>query len=511
MARLPLLSPTLYNPSRHICALRTVCSSPAPLPQLLTLLLRLMRSLDPPHSVSAPLALSGVPVPAAQPDPGGTSTKYITKYMRPTSRPSNPPGASAPSSSSASPLPAPFSRRSRRAGCAQQVGQRAACSFGQGRSGCSPKGRASSSPPVRAWQARALSSQRWVYIPTSEARQWLDKALTSEDVRTRAAPTRIRIARHSGTLSASRRKILAFYISRSNPHVANPNVASKLTEVDLLVKSAGSASTWLTNEYCEIRGCPAVVHELDAADYTQAIGHPSSKSRQPAVCSDGQPLRRAEGRDLELKMMTCPSHWMPVLLATASSSPLPPPSPAPPSPVPTPLPPSPPCGGAMPPSPHSPHSPPPSTFTSTASLKAAVQAFHANPTAAIATHGPIASWDVSAVSDMTRLFYSKVLHFNADISGWETSGVTDMKQMFRGAKAFNQPLSLDTSSVTTMKEMFWVRSRHARSLHARNTPRELLEHAIPVQTPTPDTAGRVGLQPAADSRHVQSHNHDEDV
>ena len=44
-----------------------------------------------------------------------------------------------------------------------------------------------------------------------------------------------------------------------------------------------------------------------------------------------------------------------------------------------------------------------------------------------------------------------------------------------------------------------------------NTPRELLEHAIPVQTPAPDRTGRIGLQPAADYRHVQSHNHEQDV
>merc|ERR1711865_440453 len=33
-------------------------------------------------------------------------------------------------------------------------------------------------------------------------------------------------------------------------------------------------------------------------------------------------------------------------------------------------------------------------------------------------------------------------------------GVTNMNQMFRGAATFNQPLSLDTSSVTTMQNMF---------------------------------------------------------
>ena len=63
-------------------------------------------------------------------------------------RQSNPPRASAPSSSSASPLSAPSSRSSRPAGCMQQVGH---CSIsaslcGLSR-GCSPRGRSRACPP----------------------------------------------------------------------------------------------------------------------------------------------------------------------------------------------------------------------------------------------------------------------------------------------------------------------------------------------------------------------------
>ena len=69
-------------------------------------------------------------------------------------------------------------------------------------------------------------------------------------------------------------------------------------------------------------------------------------------------------------------------------------------------------------------------FTTKASLMTEVQAFNANPTAAIARCGPIANWDVSAITDMSLLFYQKS-HFNADISNWVTSSVTNMNQMFR--------------------------------------------------------------------------------
>ena len=71
-----------------------------------------------------------------------------------------------------------------------------------------------------------------------------------------------------------------------------------------------------------------------------------------------------------------------------------------------------------------------------ASLEMAVQAYNTDPTAAIATYGPIADWDVSAITDMRELFYG-LRNFNADISNWDTSKVTTMYQMFqvRSARA----------------------------------------------------------------------------
>jgi surface protein len=86
-------------------------------------------------------------------------------------------------------------------------------------------------------------------------------------------------------------------------------------------------------------------------------------------------------------------------------------------------------GPSSPPPPPSP-SAPPCVFTTKASLQTKVQEFNANPTAATATCGPIANWDVSAITDMSSLFYN-LKNFDADISGWDTSSVTTMGYMFQ--------------------------------------------------------------------------------
>eukprot|EP00964_Phaeocystis_antarctica_P012098 scaffold6675_cov48-Phaeocystis_antarctica.AAC.1 len=112
-----------------------------------------------------------------------------------------------------------------------------------------------------------------------------------------------------------------------------------------------------------------------------------------------------------------------------------------------------------------------------------VRAYNANSTAATAKCGPIADWDVSAVTDMSELFKEEddysysydgviddVLGFNADIHNWDTSSVTNMYQMFYNAGAFNRPLSFDTSSVTDMALMFHVRSSPCPAPHLHSSP-----------------------------------------
>ena len=72
----------------------------------------------------------------------------------------------------------------------------------------------------------------------------------------------------------------------------------------------------------------------------------------------------------------------------------------------------------------------PAIFTTKAALRTAVQAFNADSTDVIATYGPIAEWDVSAITDMGYLFHG-LENFNADISSWNTSSVIAMTGMFQ--------------------------------------------------------------------------------
>ena len=71
------------------------------------------------------------------------------------------------------------------------------------------------------------------------------------------------------------------------------------------------------------------------------------------------------------------------------------------------------------------------------------------------SYGYISYWDVSKITDMSRLFKHKY-EFNDDISRWNVSNVTNMEYMFYEASKFNQPLnSWDVSNVTNITYMFY--------------------------------------------------------
>jgi surface protein len=71
-----------------------------------------------------------------------------------------------------------------------------------------------------------------------------------------------------------------------------------------------------------------------------------------------------------------------------------------------------------------------------------------------AFNGDLSAWDVSAVTKMGTMFYNANA-FNGDLSAWDVSAVTDMGSMFHSANAFNGDLSAwDVSAVTNMGYMF---------------------------------------------------------
>ena len=72
----------------------------------------------------------------------------------------------------------------------------------------------------------------------------------------------------------------------------------------------------------------------------------------------------------------------------------------------------------------------------------------------ISPHGPIGTWDVSRVTDMSRMF-ARAKFFNSDVSKWDVSRVKNMRSMFLGATSFNGDVSRwDVSNVNDMHGMF---------------------------------------------------------
>ena len=84
----------------------------------------------------------------------------------------------------------------------------------------------------------------------------------------------------------------------------------------------------------------------------------------------------------------------------------------------------------------------------------AVDAWDADPAAAKAKYGPIASWDTSGITNMAMLFFNKE-DFNEDISRWNVSNVVNMDMMFTDATSFTGDLSSwEVGQVKSMASMF---------------------------------------------------------
>merc|ERR1711933_142128 len=81
-----------------------------------------------------------------------------------------------------------------------------------------------------------------------------------------------------------------------------------------------------------------------------------------------------------------------------------------------------------------------SPFKTYDELKEAVLMYVDNVAGSIEKYGPIISWDVSNVVNMSSLFYD-LTSFNGDLSGWDVSRVGNMKSMFFGATDFNANIS----------------------------------------------------------------------
>ena len=88
-------------------------------------------------------------------------------------------------------------------------------------------------------------------------------------------------------------------------------------------------------------------------------------------------------------------------------------------------------------------------------IQTAANAWCKDPAAAKAKYGPIASWDVSEVTNMKSLFFGKK-DFNEDLSRWNVSNVVHMCWLFTNATSYNGDLSRwNVSNVKDMSFMFF--------------------------------------------------------
>ena len=70
-------------------------------------------------------------------------------------------------------------------------------------------------------------------------------------------------------------------------------------------------------------------------------------------------------------------------------------------------------------------------------------------------HGPIGKWDVSQVTNMSKIFRD-LAYFNYTLSNWDVSRVTNMELMFDEASSFQQTLcgAAWVNSKASKDEMF---------------------------------------------------------
>jgi len=231
-------------------------------------------------------------------------------------------------------------------------------------------------------------------------------------------------------------KLMDTSVSSTGPCKASGNCACSSNYDDSCSSYSG---TYNSNEECTVTFSPSAVLTISAF---------STESGYDKLTVNGVQYSGTAGpNDVAASSMTWYSDYAVENSGWKICTTPPQPSPSPPSPSPSPPPPSP-SPPPPSPSPPSPSPPPPSpspplptqacthTFTSKASLKTAVQAYNADPTAATATYDLIAGWCVSVITDMSYLFHN-LQNFNADISSWDTSGVTSMNGMFyvRSARA----------------------------------------------------------------------------
>jgi surface protein len=71
-------------------------------------------------------------------------------------------------------------------------------------------------------------------------------------------------------------------------------------------------------------------------------------------------------------------------------------------------------------------------------LRAALEEWAFDKVAAFAKYGHISFWDVSLVTDMSKLFHSLILSINDDLSRWNVSQVTTMHRMIFTIRDFKE-------------------------------------------------------------------------